>query len=119
LLPTLFVVIPILRYLPALYSWRLKSRIDRRYRQLMALERSSLGDLSAHQRAAVLERLAQIEKSVITLRMPGSHAEPLYVLRQHMQFVRENLARPPQKLDDAQASSDNHVDSRRGEQGAA
>ena len=119
LLPTLFVVIPILRYLPALYSWRLKSRIDRRYRQLMALERSSLGDLSAHQRAAVLDRLAQIEKSVITLRMPGSHAEPLYVLRQHMQFVRENLTRPPQKLDDAQASSDNDVDSRQGEQGAA
>jgi TRAP-type uncharacterized transport system substrate-binding protein len=119
LLPTLLVVIPILRYLPALYSWRLKSRIDRRYRQLMALERSSLGDLSAHQRAVVLDRLAQIEKSVITLRMPGSHAEPLYVLRQHMQFVRENLTRPPQKLDDAQASSDNDAGSGQGEQGAA
>ena len=119
LLPTLLVVIPILRYLPALYSWRLKSRIDRRYRQLMALERSSLGDLSAQQRAALLDRLAQIEKSVITLKMPGSHAEPLYVLRQHMQFVRENLARLPQKLDDAQAPSDNEAGLRQGEQGAA
>jgi TRAP-type uncharacterized transport system substrate-binding protein len=119
LLPTLLVVIPILRYLPALYSWRLKSRIDRRYRQLMALERSSLVDLSAQQRAALLDRLAQIEKSVIALKMPGSHAEPLYVLREHMQFVRENLARLPQKLDDAHASSDNDAGLRRGEQDAA
>ena len=108
LLPTLLVVIPALRYLPALYNWRIKSRIDRRYRQLMALERSSLGDLSPQQRAVLMERLAEIEKSVIALRMPGSHAEQLYVLREHMQFVRENLARPPLKLDDAQASGDQH-----------
>jgi TRAP-type uncharacterized transport system substrate-binding protein len=94
LLPTLLVVIPSLRYLPALYNWRIKSRIDRRYHELMALERSSLGDLSPDQRASLIERLAQIEKSVIALHMPGSHAEPLYVLRQHMQFVRENLLRP-------------------------
>jgi hypothetical protein len=72
----------------------------------MALERSSLGDLSAQQRALLMERLAQIEKSVIALRMPGSHAEPLYVLREHIQFVRENLARPPLKLDDVQVSGD-------------
>jgi hypothetical protein len=95
LLPTLLVLIPGLRYLPALYHWRIKSRIDRRYRQLMALERGSLGELSAEQRADLIDRLAQIEKSVIALRTPGSHAEPLYVLRQHMKFVRENLANPP------------------------
>jgi hypothetical protein len=72
----------------------------------MALERSSLGDLSAQQRAVLMERLAEIEKSVIALRMPGSHAEPLYVLREHIQFVRENLARPPPKLEELQASAD-------------
>jgi TRAP-type uncharacterized transport system substrate-binding protein len=103
LLPALLVVIPALRYLPALYNWRIKSRIDRRYRELMALERHSLGDLSAEQRAVLIDRLSQIEKSVIALKMPGSHAEPLYVLRQHLQFVRENLARSPRKADDVQA----------------
>ena len=97
LVPTLLVVIPGLRYLPALYHWRIKSRIDRRYRQLMALERSSLGELSEQQRADLIDKLAQIEQSVITLKMPGSHAEPLYVLRQHMKFVRENLVNPPKR----------------------
>jgi hypothetical protein len=109
LLPTLLVVIPVLRYLPALYNWRLKGRIDRRYRQLMALERHSLGVLSSEQRAALIDRLAQIEQSVIALKMPGSHAEPLYVLREHIQFVRENLARSPQKMEEARAPLDQHA----------
>jgi hypothetical protein len=103
LLPALLVIVPLLRYLPALYNWRIKSRIDRRYRQLMALERQSLEDLTPEHRALLVTRLAQIEKSVISLKMPGSHAEQLYVLRQHMQFVRENLSRPPLKLDEAEA----------------
>lgn len=95
LLPTLLVIVPLLRYLPALYNWRIKSRIDRRYRQLMALERRSLEDLTPEQRAQLVVQLRQIEKSVIALKMPGSHAEQLYVLRQHMQFVRENLSPTP------------------------
>jgi TRAP-type uncharacterized transport system substrate-binding protein len=99
LLPILLVVIPGLRYLPAVYNWRIKSRIDRRYRQLMALERHSLEEVSAEQRAILLDQLAEIEKSVIALKMPGSHAEPLYVLREHIQFVRENLVRAASKMD--------------------
>jgi TRAP-type uncharacterized transport system substrate-binding protein len=109
LLPILFVVIPALRYLPAIYNWRIKRRIDRRYRQLMALERHSLEDLSSEQRALLLKRLAQIEKAVIALKMPGSHAEPLYVLRQHMQFVRENIARPSPKGDPIHPPADQHA----------
>ena len=99
LLPVLLVVIPGLRYLPAVYNWRIKSRIDHQYRQLMALERHSLEDVSEEQRAILLDRLAQIEKSAIALKLPGSHAEPLYVLREHIQFVRENLLRSPPKAD--------------------
>ena len=69
----------------------------------MALERQSLGDLSPEQRAALIEGLAQIEKSVIAHKIPGSHAEQLYVLREHMQFVRENLARSSPKVDKTEA----------------
>jgi TRAP-type uncharacterized transport system substrate-binding protein len=93
LLPLLFVVVPALRYLPALYHWRIKSRLDRRYRLLMELEQQSLGELTPEQRRVLIERLAEIERSVIALKTPGSHAEQMYVLRQHMRFVRENLER--------------------------
>jgi hypothetical protein len=96
LVPICVVVIPGLRYLPQLYSWRINSRIHRRYGELMALEREALGELSPERRAALLERVEEIEKSVITAKMPGSHAEQLYGLRQHIRFVRENLARSAQ-----------------------
>ena len=102
-LPIFLVVIPALRYLPTLYNWRVQRRINRRYRQLMALERQSLEALSPEQRAALIEELAQIEKSVIAHKIPGSHAEQLYVLREHMQFVRETLARSPRKVDETEA----------------
>jgi TRAP-type uncharacterized transport system substrate-binding protein len=105
LLPAFLVLIPALRYLPALYNWRIKSRINRRYKQLMALERMTLKELSPEQRALLLERLAQIEKAVIALKMPGSHAEQLYVLREHILFVRESLERSPRKLSEIRAHS--------------
>jgi TRAP-type uncharacterized transport system substrate-binding protein len=104
-LPVVLVVIPALRYLPALYNWRIKSRINHRYRQLMALERMSLGDLSAKQRSLLLERLSHIEKGVISLKIPGSHADQLYVLREHMQFVHENLSRSSEQSAEASPSA--------------
>ena len=93
LVPILVVVIPGLRFLPQLYRWRIDSRIYRRYGELMAVERESLGPLTAERRAALIERLEQIERAVIRRKMPGSRAEQTYVLRQHISFVRTNLAR--------------------------
>ena len=95
LVPIFVVVIPGLRYLPQLYSWRINSRIHRRYGELMAVERETLGNLSEDRRAALLDRLKEIERSIITHKVPGSHAEQIYLLRQHIGFVRDNLARGP------------------------
>ena len=93
LLPAFVVLIPGLRYLPQLYGWRVNSRIHRRYGELMALERESLEALSPERRAELLERLREIERSAIVRKIPGSHAEQLYQLREHIAFVRRNLAR--------------------------
>ncbi len=92
LLPIIVVLIPGLRYLPQLYGWRVNSRIHRRYGELMALERESIGPLTPERRAALLDRLHEIERAVILRKMPGSHAEQIYQLREHIQFVRNNLA---------------------------
>ena len=91
--PALVVLVPGLRYLPQLYGWRVSSRIHRRYGELMALERESLGALSAERRAELLDRLGEIERSAILRKIPGSHAEQLYQLREHIGFVRRTLAR--------------------------
>ncbi|MBL6749540.1 MAG: ABC transporter substrate-binding protein [Nevskia sp.] len=91
LVPVIVVLIPGLRLVPALYRWRVNSRIYRRYGELMALERAALEDMSPEQRAALLDRLGDIEKSVITGKIPGAYADQLYILRQHIKFVRDRL----------------------------
>ena len=91
LVPMFVIVIPGLRFLPQLYGWRIKRRIHRRYSELMALERESLGPLSPERRAALIERLAAIERSVISGRIPGAYADQVYVLREHLALVRERL----------------------------
>ena len=106
LVPIIVILVPGLRYLPNLYRWRVDARIHRRYGELMALEREALGELTAERRAALIERLEEIERSVILRKIPGSHAEQLYQLREHMEFVRRTLsrsaARAPQQEQAAQ-----------------
>jgi TRAP transporter TAXI family solute receptor len=92
LVPIIIILIPGLRFLPSLYRWRVDSRIHRRYAELMALERESLGEVTPERRAELVERLEEIERSVILRKIPGSHAEQLYQLREHIAFVRNNLA---------------------------
>jgi TRAP-type uncharacterized transport system substrate-binding protein len=91
IVPLFVVIVPSLRYVPLLYRWRIDSRIHRRYGELMELERQTLGELPDERRAELLKQLEGIEKSVISRKMPGSHAEQVYVLREHIDFVRNKL----------------------------
>ncbi len=91
IVPLFVVIVPSLRYVPLLYRWRINSRIHRRYGELMELERQTLGTLSDERRAQLLGQLEAIEKTVISRKMPGSHAEQVYVLREHIDFVRKKL----------------------------
>ena len=92
-LPLIVVLIPALRLVPTLYGWRIKTRIYRRYGELMALERAALSQPTPEQRTELLKHLDDIEKTVIAIKMPGSVADQVYVLREHINFVREQLVK--------------------------
>ncbi|AXQ31638.1 C4-dicarboxylate ABC transporter substrate-binding protein [Solimonas sp. K1W22B-7] len=91
LVPMLVVLIPALRFAPDIYGWRINRRIYKRYGELMALERATLEPMTPEQRTALLQRLAEIEKSMINAKVPGAYADQSYILRRHIQFVREGL----------------------------
>jgi TRAP transporter TAXI family solute receptor len=93
LVPIVVILIPGLRFLPALYKWRVASKVHRRYGELMAVEREGLGPLTDERRKVLLDRLEEIERAVISHRMPGSIAEQVYILREHIHFVRKNMGR--------------------------
>jgi hypothetical protein len=92
ILPLAVLLIPALRAIPALYRWRVRSRIYRYYGALIAIEREALRHKSEAERRALLARLDEIEQSLNTVRMPLAHADAFYVLREHIGFVRRHLA---------------------------
>ena len=95
LVPIVVLLIPGLRLVPVLYSWRVKSRIYRWYGALLALERDVLAHPEPENHADMLKRLDAIEQGVNSLKVPLSFADQFYVLRGHISFVRERLVAQP------------------------
>jgi TRAP-type uncharacterized transport system substrate-binding protein len=101
ILPLLVVIVPATKIFPALYRWRVRSRIYRWYGSLIAIDREMLriGDPAA--RDVLLRRLDEIALWVTELKTPLSFADQLFVLRDHVAMVRRRLqevtpdGRPP------------------------
>lgn len=91
LVPIVVLLIPGLRLVPALYRWRVRSRIYRWYGVLLALERDILARPEPEKREELLKRLDDIEQGVNKLKMPIFFADQFYVLRGHIGFVRDRL----------------------------
>ncbi len=91
LLPILVLLLPGLKIVPTLYTWRVRQRIYGRYGELMAIEREAFEQTTPEQRAGLLRRLDEFEARVIQLKLPGWWADELYVLRNHIAFVRRRL----------------------------
>lgn len=91
LVPLVALVLPAFRLAPALYRWRLRTRLYRWYGELMTAERETFAGPSADERADILRRLDLIEESVNAATLPLSLADQVYVLRQHIGFVRDRL----------------------------
>jgi hypothetical protein len=91
LLPLAVLIVPAMRIVPALYSWRVRSRIYRWYGALISIERAMLKESAPEEREAILARLDEIEDSVNGIKTPLSFADQLYVLREHIGWVRHRL----------------------------
>ena len=92
IVPILVLLIPGLRLVPWLYSWRVRSRIYRWYGDLIALERSARDNATPQERDKLLKRLDDVEIAVNKIKTPLAYADEFYVLREHIGFVRARLA---------------------------
>ena len=91
-IPMVVVLIPTVRSIPHFYFWRVRVRIYRWYRALLAVERELLVTTAAGRQDRLLKRLDDIDRAVNKMRVPGSLADQFYGLRGHIDFVR-NLMR--------------------------
>jgi hypothetical protein len=91
LVPILAVLIPLVRFTPTVYAWRIKSRIYRWYGKLKVLEVDMEKAQGASEVRALTERLDEIEQSVSHIPTPLAFSEYLYNLRSHIALVRARL----------------------------
>jgi TRAP transporter TAXI family solute receptor len=93
IVPSILVLIPAVRSIPAAYKWRIRLRIYRWYRTLLALERelSAAQQLPPEEADRVRRRLGEIETAVKQMKVPASFADAFYDLRQHVDYVRTKL----------------------------
>ena len=89
LIPLLFVLVPLINFLPQVLRWRARSRIYRWYGELTLLERdvrARTGTLPVERWLADLDR---IEQAAARIRTPVSYASEAYTLREHIGLVRQ------------------------------
>ena len=90
--PLAIVLIPASRMLAPLYRWRMRSKIYRWYGALMRIEREMSRANSADDLSKIKLQLEQIETAVNAMLTPLAFADQLYVLREHIGFVRRRFA---------------------------
>jgi len=84
-------LIPLSRMLPPLYTFRVRSRIFRWYRQLREVENA----IGRRPNDELLRELAEIERRVEHINVPLSYTDELYSLRTHIHMVAERLVADP------------------------
>jgi TRAP-type uncharacterized transport system substrate-binding protein len=99
LIPILGVLYPMMRFLPRLYDWMMRSKVLRLYGELRFLEeeltrtRGTVCDTGE-----VVARLDRLQEQANHLRIPVAYASMLYELRNHIDLVREGLRKHAQRV---------------------
>lgn len=98
LVPLLAVLIPVLRFAPSLYAWRIRSRIYRWYGELKFLELELRESFDPARIAEYRQRLDRIEEVAHTRPIPLAFTDQVYTLRHHIGMVRGTLERMAQSV---------------------
>src|SRR5262249_28392800 len=94
LLPALGILLPALRFAPALYTWRVRRRLVYWSREVKGVEAVATSKPGPAAAASAMLEIDRIEDAVNLLPVPLGFANQLYDLREHNDVVRRRLAIP-------------------------
>ncbi len=97
LVPVAIVLIPLIRGIPWLYSWRNRRKFYRWFGELKNLESDVMRNSEPGMVLEYQRRLDQIEASINRIRVPLTLFGEVYRLKEHVESVREKLARLSQQ----------------------
>ncbi len=91
LIPLLAVIYPLVRFMPALYAFEMRWRINRLYGELRFLEKELESRSKGQSIDDLKDRLDQLEVKASRFHVPLFYANLLYTLRMHITVVRKRL----------------------------
>ncbi len=91
LVPIIALLIPLLKIAPALYTWRVRSKIFRIYGELKFLEEDIKQHSDIERAGEYRLRLDTLEDEASQLHVPLGFTDLVYTLREHVNLVRQAL----------------------------
>lgn len=91
LLLPLIVLLPVIKLIPSLYAWRIRSRIFRLYGELGQLDKDIRNSYLPDMHEQYLQKLQILEDESNRKSLPLSYSHQLYMLREHINLVRNEL----------------------------
>jgi len=95
LVPLVAVAYPIFRFLPLLYDWMMRVKIQRMYGEMRSIE--NVMDDEAHEfdAPAMMAKIDELEHRAIHLKLPTAYGSSLYTMRLHLGLIRAHLQSMP------------------------
>ena len=94
LIPILGVLYPMMRFLPRVYDWAMRSKVLRMYGELRFLEDEMANTrVGGHDMGEMIARLDRLETQANQLKVPVAYASMLYMLRNHIDLVRDGFSK--------------------------
>ncbi|MEX5727489.1 hypothetical protein Ga0609869_000842 [Rhodovulum iodosum] len=91
LLPILFILLPLVRALPGVYSWRMRRRVFRYYPMIRAIDMAARKATEAETLTELERRLEAIDEDVAEMTLPPPYRDRAYTARLHIDLVRQRI----------------------------
>ncbi|TFL16790.1 hypothetical protein [Jannaschia formosa] len=91
LLPIVFLLLPLLRALPGLYAWGIRSRVFRHYARIREID-AEVAECSDPARLAALDaELVGLDRQIAGLKLPLAYRDAAYDARLHVELLRRRI----------------------------
>lgn len=89
LIPVITILVPVFKFAPMLYGWRIRKRLWHWYDELKKLEIAMAEAPQDHEKH--MAEIERIEDAVSGIPIPLQYSEQYYNLRSHVEFVQRRL----------------------------
>jgi len=91
IVPLILVMLPLLRVLPGIYGWTMRSRVYKHYSDLIEIEKRAEAANGPEERRALVARLDAVQESLTHMRLPEAFRDRAYTMQMHIDMIRTRL----------------------------